>query len=68
MIQTPSFLTVNKGFFESLRLPLAKGAPHPSSCLCPSQKGEDVTAPPVALNRFALGLADHQSIDMHERC
>ena len=33
--------------------------PSPFS-LCPSQKGENVTAPPVALNRFALGLMDHQ--------
>ena len=32
----------------------------PLQGLCPSQKGEDVTAPPVALNRFALGLTDHQ--------
>ena len=33
----------------------------PSPSLCPSQKGEDVTAPPVALNRCALRLAGHQS-------
>ena len=47
-----------KGLFQCPLFP--KRAPHPSPSLCPSQKGEDVTAPPVALNRFALGLTDHQ--------
>ena len=47
-------------FFESLRLPLAKGSStsHPSPL---SSEERDVTAPPVALNRCALRLAGHQS-------
>ena len=48
-------------FSQPLRPSFIRRAPHPSPSLCPSQKGEDVTAPPVALNRFALRLAGHQS-------
>ena len=67
----PSFF-FDKGVLDSLvpllrrvfsqppRPSFIRRAPHPSPSLCPSQKGEDVTAPPVALNRFALGLTDHQ--------
>ena len=47
-------------FSQPPRPSFIRRAPHPSPSLCPSQKGEDVTAPPVALNRFALGLTDHQ--------
>ena len=68
----PSFF-FDKGVLDSLvpllrrvfsqppRPSFIRRAPHPSPSLCPSQKGEDVTAPPVALNRFALRLAGHQS-------
>ena len=47
-------------FSQPPRPSFIRRAPHPSPSLCPSQKGEDVTAPPVALNRFALRLTDHQ--------
>ena len=41
--------------------PLAKrGSLTHSQALALSKRARDVTAPPVALNRFALWLADHQ--------
>ena len=48
-------------FFRLPCSPLAKrGSLTHSQALALSKRARDVTAPPVALNRFALWLADHQ--------
>ena len=49
-------------FFRLPCPPLAKrGSLTHSQALALSKRARDVTAPPVALNRYAIGLAGHQS-------
>ena len=52
----------NSLFFRLPCPPLAKrGSLTHSQALALSKRARDVTAPPVALNRYALRLAGHQS-------
>ena len=54
---------INQGIFDSpVRSPLAKrGSLTHSQALSLYKMARDVTAPPIALNRFAIRLAGHQS-------
>ena len=55
-------LLINYCIFSTPLSPLAKrGSLTHSQALALSKRARDVTAPPVALNRYAIRLAGHQS-------